>query len=119
MKSDNGYSIVAEVTSLEYSGQGDTIYDDGESGDKTDNSDYLVDYNYDFSDTTPMREYATRAGKGLGVAVPVWRGYLDQPDKASLISTNFNMVVAENCMKFDAIHRFARQLQLRRPRRAR
>lgn len=104
VKSDNGYSIVAEVTSLEYSGQGDTIYDDGESGDKTDNSDYLVDYNYDFSDTTPMREYATRAGKGLGVAVPVWRGYLDQPDKASLISTNFNMVVAENCMKFDAIH---------------
>lgn len=63
-----------------------------------------MDYNYDFSDTTPMREYATRAGKGLGVAVPVWRGYLDQPDKASLISTNFNMVVAENCMKFDAIH---------------
>lgn len=100
----SGYSVVAEVTSLEYTGQGDTIYDDGGGDEKTDNSDYLVDYNQDFTDPTPMREYAARASKGIGVAVPVWKGYLDQSDKASLISSNFNMVVAENCMKFDAIH---------------
>lgn len=72
--------------------------------DKIQNSDYLIDYTPDFTDATPMRDYAAQAAKGIGVAVPVWKGYLDHSEKSSLISSNFNMVVAENCMKFDAIH---------------
>ncbi len=104
INSETGYSVVAEVTSLEYSGQGDTVYDDDIADNVVDNSKYLIDYSSDFSDNTPMRTYADRAGKGLGMAVAVWRGYLEDQTKSNVISSHFNMVVAENCMKFDAIH---------------
>lgn len=102
---DGVYTLTAKVVSLDYSGQGDTqIIDKDDPADIT-NDDYIVDYTSDYNDLTAIREYAARAGKTVGVAVPVWRYNVDDDNDATVaaIANNFNGVVAENEMKFDAL----------------
>ncbi len=104
--SEQGFSLVARVVSLEYGGQGDVVFDDddpgtgGGGGNDDDDDDFLQT-----SDTTPLRDYASRLGKRIGVAVPVWSIDVDDDAVAqtALIAEQFNMVVAENEMKFDAL----------------
>ncbi len=104
-ETETAYQLIARVTSLDYSGQGDTIIDDGEQGGGNDDDDDDDDGFDETTDPTPIRQYATRIGKHFGVAVPTWRINVDddQVAETSIIAREFNMVVAENEMKFDAI----------------
>ena len=65
-----------------------------------------VDYGYDFTDEAQtLRHHAEQAGKNIGVAVPVWRIDVgnDNLEATQTVFRNFNMVVAENEMKPDAL----------------
>lgn len=101
--SADGYALVAVVTSLDYSGQGDKeVTTDPE--DEGDNANYYVDYFPDLSDSASLRHYAEKAEKRIGVAASTWRydvGATDSP-RIKAITGQFNMVVAENEMKFDS-----------------
>lgn len=100
---DSGYTLTATVTDERYSGQGDVILEDQPvlSGD---NGDFIVDWTEDYSDATPMRDYAARAGVSIGVAVNQYCYSLDNATdpKPSAVGSQFNLVVAENEMKIDA-----------------
>lgn len=100
----DGYTVTATVKSTEYSGQGETILEDGKVTDNDDNSDYIVDWTADYDDPTPLRDYAKSAGKSIGVAVPVWNYNLTDMSnaKTSTVANQFNLVEAENEMKIDA-----------------
>ncbi|MDE6109655.1 MAG: endo-1,4-beta-xylanase, partial [Muribaculaceae bacterium] len=98
-----GYTVTATVTSTDYSGQGDNVIEDEIVLDG-DNSAFIVDWTEDYDDTTPLRDYAARLGKNIGVAVPVWSFNLSNASdaKTKLVAEQFNLVVAENEMKMDA-----------------
>lgn len=99
-----GYKVVAKVVSTDYSGQGEVTEEDGKVDEGNHNSDYVEDWTTDYTDKTPLREYAKRIGKSIGVAVPVWRfdlGNMNNP-KTAAVAKEFNTVVAENEMKIDA-----------------
>ena len=99
----DGYALVATVVSLDYSGQGDEIITiDPEDG--ADSENYYVDYVTDFSDPASLRYYADKMNKHIGVAASTWRydiGDTSSP-RVRTIGEQFNMIVAENEMKFDA-----------------
>ncbi len=102
-ESDGEYKAVATVTSLDYSGQGDEIITiDPE--DENDNTEFYVDYSSDFNDATPMRQYAAKSGKRIGAAASTWKYNIADATnpKVKALAEQFNMVVAENEMKFDA-----------------
>lgn len=101
--SDDGYTVTATVTSLDYSGQGDKVIEDEHVLDGG-NEAFILDWNVDYDDPTPLREYASKAGKSIGVAVPVWRFDLNNSknSKTATTAAQFNLVVAENEMKIDA-----------------
>lgn len=97
---DDGYALVATVTSEEYSGQGDIIIDDGNGED-----DVFGNYDDGFDekkDRVVLRKYADMLDKNIGVAVSTWRYTPEGSDVGTSIGRQFNMVVAENEMKFDA-----------------
>lgn len=101
---DGIYTLKATVTSTNYSGQGDKEIDD-DSEDNTDNTDYYVNYEPDYYDPTPLCEYAQQAGKRIGVAASVWRYDINDENspKVKAMAEQFNMLVAENEMKFETI----------------
>ena len=98
-----GYRVVARVTSLDYSGQGEAEDSDLLPGDET-TDDGTCDLLAEQSDATPLRTFAQARGHYVGTCVPVWRMDVDndQDPRTSLIANQFNAVVCENEMKFDA-----------------
>lgn len=100
----SGYRLVAKVVSEVYSGQGDIEIPDEKVLDGDDNSDFIVDWSSDYSDSVSLRELAAKAGKYIGVAVPVWKFNLSDINNAKTrtVAEQFNLVVAENEMKIDA-----------------
>ena len=56
-------------------------------------------------ETQTLRYYAEKCGKKIGVAIPLWRIDVNNENlvETATVSHNFNMVVAENEMKVDAI----------------
>lgn len=96
--------MTATVTDTAYSGQGDKEIEDELVLDGDDNSAYVVDWTQDYDDATPLRNYADRAGKSIGVAIPSWNIDLSNMNdsKTATIAGQFNMGVAENAMKIDA-----------------
>ena len=101
---EDGYTVTATVVSTDYSGQGDRIEEDVKVMDGDSNDDYIIDWTFDYDDPTPLRDYARKAGKSIGVAVPVWRFDLTDMNnsKTSTVAKQFNLVEAENEMKIDA-----------------
>lgn len=66
----------------------------------------LVSVDYGYTDETQtLRYHAEKCSKKIGAAVPVWRVDVnnDNLDMTQTIYNNFNMVVAENEMKIDAL----------------
>ena len=64
------------------------------------------DLGYDYTDETQtLRYFAEKCGKKIGVAIPLWRIDVNNENlvETATVSHNFNMVVAENEMKVDAI----------------
>ena len=65
-----------------------------------------ADYGYDFTDEQQtLRYHAAKAGKNIGVAVPVSRININDESllPTQTVFRNFNMIVAENEMKPDAL----------------
>lgn len=98
---EGGYQVVAKVTSLDYSGQGD-LKDDEETGEG--NGGYPDnDWTDDMTNETPLRTYADMLGKNIGVAAASYRYDLSKDEGATgIVAKEFNMLVGENEMKFDA-----------------
>ena len=116
--SKDGYEVVATVVSVEYSGQGDTVQEDVKVLDGDNNSDYVVDWSADYDDKASLRDYASKAGKYIGVAIPSWNINLNNASdkKANAISGEFNIAVAENAMKIDATEPSKGNFNLNQPR---
>ena len=99
---EEGFKIVARVTSLSYSGQGDVE----ESQEEEETTTYeLPDLAEEKEYYTTLREYADKNGTYIGTCVPVWKINVDndKESRSSLIAKEYNMVVCENEMKFDAV----------------
>lgn len=101
----NGFKIVATVTSLKYSGQGNVDYEDDDDTEDVSSDDGTFDLETEKNETTPLRKYADNHNLLIGTCVPVWTINVDNANDArtKLIAQQFNMVVCENEMKFDAI----------------
>lgn len=99
-----GYIVTATVIDTAYSGQGDNMIEDEPVLDGDGNDAYIVDWTTDYDDPTPLRTYAEKAQKCIGVAIPSWNINLSSPSdkKANMIADQFNMGVGENAMKIDA-----------------
>lgn len=98
---DGSYNIVAKVTSLDYSGQGDVEDDDDDTGGKGEYPD--DDWTADMTDNTPLRTYTARLNKNIGVAVASYRYDCSRDDgETGLVGREFDLLVGENEMKFDA-----------------
>ena len=99
---DEGFKVVARVTSLAYSGQGDIEDKDEE---QTSEEYVLPDLAEEKQDATPLREYAEKESAFIGTCVPVWKINVDNDNesRSALIAKEYNMVVCENEMKFDAV----------------
>lgn len=98
---DGAYSIVAKVTSLDYSGQGDVEDDKEDTGSEVTYPE--DDWTFDMTDETPLRTYAEQLGKNIGVAAASYRYDLGKDTgETALVGGQFNIVVGENEMKFDA-----------------
>lgn len=100
---DDAYSVIATVTDTEYSGQGDVVIDDEKVLDGDTNEAFIVDWSGDYDDPMPLRYYAAKARKSIGVAVNQWKYGLSNPycPQAALVADQFNLVEAENEMKID------------------
>lgn len=98
----DGCGIVAKVVSLEYSGQGDVSDDDDDDPGHVDTGN-LEDWTYEDLYKEPLRTYADKVGKSIGMAVGTYR-YDCSGDAGAcgLVGKEFNLIVAENEMKFDA-----------------
>ncbi len=116
--SDKGYQVVATIISTEYSGQGEIIQEDGKLIESGDNSEFLVDWTDDYADSTPLRDYASQAGKYIGVAIPSWNINLGSmaDAKTAAIAKEFNLAVAENAFKIDATEPSQGNFSLSQPR---
>ena len=102
---DSGYEVVARVVSLNDSEQGDDDDDSG-SGDEADvMGPFYDDGINDNTDRTPLRSYAAKNGKLIGTAISTWKNDItnDNLSETKEIGTQFNLLVAENEMKFDAL----------------
>lgn len=100
----DGYRLIARVTSVIYSGQGDVEDGDDDPGSSTD--DGILDIEAEKSNTTPLRYYADKKKTLIGTCVPIYDGRInvdyDTEARPALVAKEFNMVVCENEMKFDA-----------------
>ena len=103
IEDDGGFRVVARVTSLDYSGQGEADDSDLMQGDE-EADDITLDLAAEQKESTTLRSFADAMGKYVGTCVPVWKINVDNDNDArtSLIASQFNAVVCENEMKFDA-----------------
>lgn len=100
-----GFKVVATVTSTKYSGQGNVDYDDEDDKEDVGGNEDTFDLAAEKGDATPLRKYADSKNAYIGTCVPVWSINVDNASdvRTKLIANEFNMVVCENEMKFDAI----------------
>lgn len=102
-QSDGSYALVARITSLEYGGQGEWK-EDADDDVKPDDTTLDIDAEKAFTD--PLRSYSEKANKYIGTCVSIYNGKVnidDENDKNTQeLAKQFNMVVCENEMKFDA-----------------
>ena len=98
---DGTFSVVARVTSLEYGNQGEG--NEVEGGEEENKGYPDDDWTFDLTDKTPLRTYAEQLGKYIGVAGASYRYDCSRNDgETGLVGNQFNMIVGENEMKFDA-----------------
>lgn len=101
-KEGTSVKVVATVVSLDNGNQGS---DDDNKDDDEEKDDYSWDYAKEKSyTTTSIKGFANYLHKYVGVAVRGWSMDLNNSSdaQASLIANEFNAVVAENEMKYDA-----------------
>ena len=99
----DGFNLVLKVTSLDDDpANADNDKDDDNTGGGDNPDDNTTTYSND-GDFHNIRYYADKTDKRLGVALSTWYQNLGDDSDASVkaIRGNFNMVVAENEMKFE------------------
>jgi len=100
---DFTYRVVARVTSLNYGNQNsdESDYDDAPTSSTDDGE---LDFTAEQQDTTPLRDYLEGRQLYVGTCVPVWSIDVDNEaePRTALIAQQYNAVVCENEMKFDA-----------------
>ena len=99
-----GYELVARLVSLD----DDTTPDDPDNPDTPTTPTmgaYYDDGIDDQADTTPLRTYAEQCGKRIGTALSTWKTDVANDNLAETreAARQFNLLVAENEMKFDAL----------------
>ena len=99
---DGTFSIVAKVVSLD--DNPNYQEDDEEQSSETETVYPEEDITPDRSDNTPLRTYAAKIGKNIGVAAASYRYDLsnDNARETAAVGREFNIIVGENEMKFDA-----------------
>ena len=100
---NNGYALMLVLVSLE--NQNPDNPDNPDHPDNPDNPDNIMGAFYDdgindATDTHTLRYYAAKNGKQLGIALCTYKGYQSDRDEGG---KQFNMMVAENEMKMDAL----------------
>lgn len=102
---DTHYALVATITSLQYGGQGD-IKDDGGTEVVSPIDITLDDITAEKTNDTPLRTYAEGMQKYIGTCVSLYNNKINVDNESDsntqLLKDQFNMVVCENEMKFDA-----------------
>lgn len=100
----NGFRVVARVTSVIYSGQGDAEDVDDGPGSSSDDGIFNVDEEK-VSDVS-LRQYADKMNTNVGTCVPLYDGRInvdkESEARTATVAKEFNMVVCENEMKFDS-----------------
>lgn len=97
----DGFKVVATVTSVIYTGQGD-LEDKDETPEQS-VDDGIFDVEQEKTSDKTLRSYVDGKDAYIGTCVPVWKITLNTTGaQPTLIRNEFNMVVAENEMKFDA-----------------
>lgn len=99
---DGSFSVVAKVVSLD--DNPNYKDDDDDEGGETIKDYPAEDIAADKADATPLRTYAAQLGKSIGVAAASYRYDLsnDNARETAAVGREFNIVVGENEMKFDA-----------------
>ncbi|MBO7379166.1 MAG: endo-1,4-beta-xylanase [Bacteroidales bacterium] len=99
---DGAFQLVLRLVSLEdqQGGEDDPDDDPDETGHMGAYYDDGID---DASDNTSLRAYAAKNGKWIGTAISTWKNDITNETLAETreAGTQFNMLVAENEMKFD------------------
>lgn len=100
----DGFRVVAKVISLAYSGQGDIEDDPDEDNGGVSSDDGAFNLAEEQTDETPLRQFVDDKEMFVGTCVPVWTipVYNANDNRTKLIAREYNMVVCENEMKFDA-----------------
>ena len=97
---DNGtYTLKARVVSLDDSDNPDNPVNPDDP-DSSNMGPYYDDGIDDAADTNTISFYANQCGKHIGVALCTYKSYQSERDEAG---RQFNMMVAENEMKMDAL----------------
>ena len=102
VENDGTFTIVARVISLDDNPNYKEDDDETQDGDVKNYPD--EDITIDMTDKTPLRTYADKLGKSIGVAAASYRYDLsnDNVPETAAVGREFNIVVGENEMKFDA-----------------
>lgn len=97
---DGRYTLVAKVTSLDDDPA--NAGNDEEEDNNGDEDEWTETFNDD-GDTYTLRHYADEKGLRIGVAIPSSRINISNADDqlSKIASSEFNMVVTENELKFD------------------
>ncbi len=99
---NGGVAVVARVVSLD---DNPNYKEDDEEQNTDENMAFPEeDITADMADNTPLRAYADKLGKSIGVAAASYRYDLsnDGVRETAAVGREFNTVVGENEMKFDA-----------------
>ncbi len=105
-ETDDAYEVLVRLVSLDDAQPGDDPHPGDDPEDPTEHMGaYYDDGIDDQADTTPLRDYADRNGKKIGTAISTWKNDVSNESLAETkeIGRQFNMLVAENEMKFDAL----------------
>lgn len=102
MAEDGTFTVVARVISLD--DNPDYKEDDDETPIDNVKNYPEEDITSEMADNTPLRTYADKLGKSIGVAAASYRYDLsnDNAPETAAVGREFNIVVGENEMKFDA-----------------
>lgn len=99
---DGSYSLIMKVVSLDNDpANKDNDKNEAEETGKDNQEDDNRTFESD-GDANTLAHYATTAGFRIGTAVSSYTDPSQNSSQMQLIDSNFNMLVPENCLKFDA-----------------
>lgn len=102
---DGEYLVVLKLTSLEDAQPGDDPHHDDPDQPTDQMGPFYDDGIDDGHDLTSLRDYADQNQKKIGTAISTWKNNINSESlgETKEIARQFNMLVAENEMKFDAL----------------